>query len=207
MSAVAAPTRQVQHLLTWAALLGLRPEIKGAYRGAYEIHLNGVGPWAGIGRIEVGVRSGKVLRAVLYFGQADLDARSPGRAEGYQETARLLTAYADYAAGYGVHATRPRVRDTAEQRKMLDWAENSMILKRRREASLAADALLPVPEVGAEVTVQGWEGRYRVEGIEGRRVGVRRTDCQCVSVPCALGHRMRVRVRHVEVVAPAAAGL
>ncbi|MER6109298.1 hypothetical protein [Streptomyces hirsutus] len=66
---------------------GLRPTDGGAHRGVRRIHLNAGGPHGTFGTIQIGQRSGKILRAEVIQGNGG----TPRRAKGTNAVRALLT--------------------------------------------------------------------------------------------------------------------
>ena len=82
-----------RRLISRAAELGLEPAVQVSYRGSHAVILDGRGPWAGFGALYIGARSGKVLRAVLTWGNTGPTTRHVG----YRSVAVMLQDYARYA--------------------------------------------------------------------------------------------------------------
>lgn len=87
-------TAAAQRLVNRAEQLGLRPEVRPAYRGIVQVALNGCGPESGFGALYIGARSGKVSRLVLRWDNDDARHTLDVRHRGYLAARAALEAYA-----------------------------------------------------------------------------------------------------------------
>lgn len=98
MTETAAFTAATAQLVALAELFGLRPRVEAPRRGMVRVMLNGRGELGGFGCIEVGARTGKVLRMRLWQGNQQIDF--PARkvtTTGYVASRVRLLEYRTYA--------------------------------------------------------------------------------------------------------------
>jgi hypothetical protein len=74
-------TTVTEQIMKLAEQAGLRPIWRGRYGGIREILLNAPGEAGVFGVIEVGARSGKVLRATLHYGNGGRTQKLTGAVE------------------------------------------------------------------------------------------------------------------------------
>ncbi len=74
-------TRVTAQVVALAARLGLDPQVRDAYRGAVEVHINGHGADSPFGMITVGARSGRILRASIRYGNNGANRTYTGAVE------------------------------------------------------------------------------------------------------------------------------
>jgi hypothetical protein len=112
----AAPfTPAAQRLVALAEELGLRPEVRAPRCGVVQVALNGRTERGGFGDIQIGARTGRVLRMRLWVGnhQIHLPAARVTHT-GYLAAYRQLRRYRGYALGWELTRAQLAVADRAD---------------------------------------------------------------------------------------------